>query len=113
MAMVEIETRYPALLRSGWVSEKFVGEVVPNFRWLTGDQVCLTTGDKYFPVRVLEKKWIVSIDGARVEPRIEEPRTVVVPSSRGGEYLVTITGESRSCTCPGFTYRRTCRHVRA
>ena len=39
-------------------------------------------------------------------------RTVTVSGSKGNEYVVTIEGdEPKSCTCLGFQYRRTCRHL--
>jgi uncharacterized Zn finger protein len=36
-----------------------------------------------------------------------------VASSNGRDsYRVYYDGSSRTCTCPGFHYRRNCRHVR-
>jgi len=37
---------------------------------------------------------------------------IEVPSSKPGQsYTVTITKDFASCTCPGYTYRGTCKHV--
>lgn len=35
-----------------------------------------------------------------------------VPASEGGYYKVTEFNGKRSCTCDGFHYRKTCRHIR-
>jgi hypothetical protein len=113
--MVTVKMRSPASHGRGWDEETFTGEVVPNFRWLTDAQMCLTTGRPSFPVRVLEKKWITSIDGVEPAPRVQrvEPRTRLVVGSRGATHVVSVESDgTRSCSCPGFTYRRTCRHSR-
>jgi len=38
--------------------------------------------------------------------------TYKVPGSTGITYTITVTSEnSVNCSCPGFTYRRKCRHI--
>lgn len=42
------------------------------------------------------------------------PGILVIPvkSSKGKQtYVVTLTGAKGTCTCPGFQYRHTCRHI--
>ena len=46
----------------------------------------------------------------------EETATVVsyqVQGSRGDTYTVTDNGGTWTCTCPGFGWRRKCKHVEA
>lgn len=95
--------------------EEFVGDEIA-LKWLKPSQLAITTGDPKFPFRVIERKYIVSIDndsysyaGATVNSTVTE--TVHrVAGSRGQEYTVTLGAVSR-CTCTGFAYRRTCKHI--
>ena len=40
-----------------------------------------------------------------------ETKTWVVEGSRGSRYTVIRNKSSWSCTCPGFQFRRSCKHV--
>lgn len=113
MAMVIIKMRSPALTGRGWDEETFTGEIVPNFKWLSDARVCLTTGNPSFPVRVLEKRWITSVDGVETSPPPPKRAGVRrVAGSRGDVYTVSTDEEGvATCTCKGFVYRRSCRHV--
>lgn len=89
------------------------GDQVPAPKWAEPGTICLTTGDPSFPVRTIHPSMIVSIDDApmvRTESR-PESRIVEVQGSKGSVYSVTITAHSRSCNCPGYAYRRSCRHI--
>ena len=37
--------------------------------------------------------------------------TYKVPGSTGITYTITISEKSINCSCPGFTYRRRCKHT--
>ena len=37
--------------------------------------------------------------------------TYKVPGSTGITYTITISENSINCSCPGFTYRRRCKHT--
>jgi hypothetical protein len=50
-------------------------------------------------------------------PEIEKAPTAIISetvksSSGKGGYLVEFNGKSWSCSCPGFGFRRDCKHVR-
>lgn len=78
--------------------------------------LCLTTGMKDFPVRVIDRSMIVN---SQKQPLfvldeffgITERRKV--EGSKGNTYELTKTNGKWSCTCPGFEYRKDCKHVRA
>ena len=36
-----------------------------------------------------------------------------VQGSKGNTYKVTLAGKLWGCTCPGFNWRRTCKHIEA
>lgn len=96
---------------------------VPEFHWYQGDEVapgrwetpesvlCLTTGNPDFPVRSIQRSQIESIDGRPYTHSLPKPtRTVKIQGSRGEIYTVTV-GVENSCTCKGFQFRHTCRHL--
>ena len=94
--------------------EEFIGDEIA-VKWLKPSQLAITTGDPKFPFRVIERKYIVSIDSSDYEYHVPvaAPAAEVVHKvmgSRGKEYTVTL-GASPRCTCPGFVYRHACKHV--
>jgi len=40
-----------------------------------------------------------------------EPETIKVTGSKGSVYSLTRVDSGWSCSCPGFTYRSTCKHL--
>ena len=97
----------------------------PQFHWYEGVEVkpgrwedagavlCLTTGNPEFPVRSIRRSQIESIDGQayRYQPTVSvRDRTVKIQGSRGEIYTVQV-GAQNSCTCKGFQFRSTCRHI--
>lgn len=89
------------------------GEIVPSPKWAEPGTICLTTGDPMFPVRTIHPNLIISVDDVPVEEKVTKPETRIidVPGSKGAVYSVTITPHGRSCNCPGYSYRRSCRHI--
>jgi hypothetical protein len=79
-------------------------------KWLKPNQMALTTGNPEFSFRVLERANIVSIDGVVQEPKTSAVETKIVKGSKGDEYVVTL-GPNPSCTCTGFQFRKTCKHI--
>ena len=39
-------------------------------------------------------------------------KTYTVEGSRGQTYTVTVAGARVTCTCPGYTFRRSCKHTK-
>lgn len=52
-------------------------------------------------------------DGRRADRESikDDIQTWVIEGSRGSKYTVVRTKNSYTCTCPGFQFRKTCRHV--
>ena len=43
--------------------------------------------------------------------RMSALKTYKIPGSSGNVYTITISKDSVNCSCPGFTYRRRCKHI--
>ena len=90
----------------------YTGTIVYE-KWYKPNQVGLTTGQDWFPVRVVERHRIVEVNELPVdytEPasdRIEKK----VQGSKGNEYTVVKEYGKSTCTCPGFTFRGQCKHL--
>lgn len=81
-----------------------------KLKWTSPEQLAMTTGIIQFPVRVLDKNLIVEIDGLPYEYSTAETAKIkLVAGSKGQTYTVT---EGRHCTCTGFTFRGSCKHLR-
>ena len=46
------------------------------------------------------------------EKILGDVKTWAVQGSRGNNYVVVRTLQRWSCTCPGFQFRKTCRHIK-
>jgi hypothetical protein len=96
----------------------YTGEIYPNPKWVKDDSFCLTTGDEQFPFRIINKEsiihgWLLSERGVIPSSKSEAPSsTTYQVQSKGKTYLVTRSGNKLSCNCTGFSYRRTCSHVK-
>lgn len=89
------------------------GEVVATPKWVDYPAISLTTEQKKFTVRIIPKEWIVEIDGEesiQVEKNSSE-RTFIVAGSKGSSYTVTVGPKVKTCTCQGFQFRHTCKHI--
>ena len=87
----------------------YSGESV-TLKHVGADSLALSTGIVDFPVRVIPLAWIESIDGAAYSHTASQITTRIVKGSKGEEYVVTM-GAKPSCTCTGFQFRRTCKHI--
>lgn len=88
--------------------QTYTGVVIAH-RAANAGEIALTTGNQDFPLRVLQKRKIISINGTPAEAVSTNttPRpTRTVEGSRGQTYRVNTQG----CSCTGYTYRGTCKH---
>jgi len=90
----------------------FEGTVVPSYKWLTDRQFCMT-GDDSMKVRVIDIGLVNDIE--LISGSMEEVDTNVkvyeIAGSKGNKYIVTKSNKGWDCTCPGFQFRKQCKHV--
>lgn len=93
-------------------SVSYTGDIVESPKW-SPNSLCLTTGDPNFPVRMIDRKRIISVDGSSVPviKRDDAPKVYTVKGSKGNKYTVTINGSQTHCDCPGYQYRKHCKHI--
>lgn len=91
----------------------YTGDLVPRFHWLDDNWFVLTTGDKDAPLRILHKDSIICgwLGGSNSSADLDTTM-VCIPVGKKS-YVVTLADDgSLSCNCTGFSYRRTCSHVK-
>lgn len=78
-------------------------------KWAGPDELAIRTDDSV-GLRIIQRRNIREIDGQPYEYTrgLDPALSREVRGSRGEIYTVT----ANTCTCPGFTYRQTCKHIR-
>ncbi len=82
-----------------------------QIKWVSTSELALTTDIPGFPIRIIARNQIVEIDDRPYTFVQNTQLTKVVKGSKGEEYVVTL-GTKPSCTCSGFSFRKSCRHVK-
>ena len=93
------------------VVEKATKFTPPNFLRIATDF------DSPVRVREIPIERVTNIEYADGSPAHQQmvndgTKTWSVEGSRGSKYVVVRTKNSWSCTCPGFQFRKTCRHIK-
>jgi hypothetical protein len=116
--MVNVQVKNPQHAREKvWMFEQpeffhYQGDEV-KLKHVGPDQLALTTGNPEWPVRVIQRNLIVKIDGVVVATAPSNIVVKIVKGSRGDEYTVTGTNGQWTCTCTGFQFRKSCKHLSA
>jgi plasmid maintenance system killer protein len=93
--------------------DTFYGDLLPTPSWTEKDAICISA-DIPSRMRIIPRRLIISIDDKEQEPVLEvvsTKRIYKVNGSKGNVYTVTINGKYKNCTCPGFGFRRSCKHI--
>lgn len=90
----------------------FEGMVVPSHKWLNDRQFCMT-GDETMRVRVIDMNLVRDIELLTGDFKTVDTgmQTFEVTGSKGKKYVVTKDSSGWDCNCPGFTFRKSCKHV--
>lgn len=92
----------------------FYGDQLPLPSWVDRDSICISAPDLPAKMRIIPKCQVVKIDDKQVEFKqklANTPQVIQVPGSKGASYTVTIHGAKKTCTCAGFSFRRSCKHI--
>jgi hypothetical protein len=89
----------------------YTGQVVLKHGAVKTGQIGLTTGDPMFDMRVIDIDRILGFEDTVVAPSKTDSKTWTVQGSRGKTYTVTLDHGNYECSCPGFQFRRSCKHV--
>lgn len=90
--------------------------VVKSARWDNPNTFRIKRNTKFNPDGVVELGNVqeLYIDGwpAKNSEQQDQTEKITVKGNKGKQYTVTVeNGEPKACTCTGFMYRGTCRHL--
>lgn len=116
--VVTVSTRHRSnLLGQEWDDRTYENvSVVENDNWTKPDEFCIPGGHlPWMSKRTINLSNVTSliINGREGEVDTNSNIEFVnVKGSKGNIYSVTkIGGVAKECTCPGFTYRKHCKHL--
>lgn len=91
----------------------YTGRVVLDHGAVRSGQIGLTNDDPEFNLRVIDIERIVSLGNEEIAVVDSKPKSEswTVQGSKGQTYIVTLDHGKFECTCPGFQFRRACKHV--
>lgn len=102
---------------NGWVGPQYKDYtgIVVHEKWYGDDKIGLTTDMPHYPVRVIDKARIVEVMGAKVDyvPVKSSREIITVQGSKGNTYTIIKENGKATCSCPGYSYRKSCRHIDA
>lgn len=89
----------------------YTGTIIRE-KWFDPDEIGITTGNPEFPFRRIRRERIVDVNGTKFTPPPKVERTeFTVTGSKGDTYTVIKEGSRATCTCAGFSFRKTCKHL--
>jgi len=92
---------------------KVTGKVIAPPAWLKDkEHFALFVADSPVPVRVFDRRRVISIDGIQVSQEIDTSiRSFAIKGSKGEYYTVLASKNAWTCTCVGFQFRKYCKHI--
>jgi hypothetical protein len=98
-----------------YCEHEITGEILNTIKWLKPDEMAVTNPAHPNGFSILHKKnilWIKDLQGKKSTVKIDaDYKQWTVKGSKGNSYLVIRQKGQYNCTCPGYTYRKSCRHI--
>ena len=60
---------------------------------------------------IIDHSHVIKVDGKKFESAEPKVNTYKVAGSKGATYVVTETGGRYTCSCTGFQFRKSCKHL--
>jgi len=118
LSQITVRTRLyqPSYHRADlYFEHEITGEQLNTVKWLTPDEIAITNPQHPNGFSIIHKRnivWIRDSEGKRATVKIDaDYQQWTVKGSKGNEYLVIRQKGQYNCSCPGFTYRKSCRHI--
>lgn len=92
--------------------EYYSGTIIQH-KYANTDEIAITTDDPRVAFRRIHRSRIVEVNNTKIEYVATKSvqKTITVQGSKGNSYTVTNENGKVSCTCPGFSFRKSCRHL--
>jgi len=103
------------------ITIEYQGIVEPPEPWYSSHQFRLSSDDPRVPFRTIDLQNVEKIvDGtgktsvkSTISQLPNDMRVISIKGSKGNFYNVTMKGNRAiSCTCTGFSFRKSCRHLK-
>ena len=118
MEQITVKTRYfrrSFHSQTDYIEAEITGKLLNTIKWLTPDEIAVTNPNHPNGFSIIHKKNIVSMvnsAGKTAAVKLDDDyRQWTVKGSKGNEYLVIRQKGSYTCNCPGFQFRKNCRHI--
>ena len=115
---VTVKTQYymPSFHReTRYDTEEITGTILIDFKWLQPNQFVISNPRNPKGVSVVSLTHVIDLKdskGKTATVKIDPDYCQwTVEGSKGNTYLVIRQKGLYNCTCPGYTYRKTCRHI--
>ena len=96
-------------------TEEITGTILNDFKWLQPNQFVISNPRNPKGVSVVSLTHVIDLkDSAGKTATITidaDYKQWTVKGSKGNDYLVIRQKGQYNCTCTGFQYRKTCRHI--
>lgn len=86
------------------------GKLTKLPKWCPPDSIALIR-DSDGGLSVISPKSILSIDGKKFKAVLPKVKSWKIAGSKGSTYVVTESNGHYTCTCTGFQFRKSCKHL--
>lgn len=114
-SQVVVTTQYRNVLLGGpeFLLKRTQGVVIAPDKWVGPDEFMVATGNPQHPKAVIHASRVKNIDyvsGSGTHVKASTRSFRVTSKTTGKSYIVSAVDGKVSCTCTGFSYRKTCKH---